>query len=127
LIETQSLDIIPQFVFPAPVIRTPFELFSSAPAAIQVVSIGGVNLPPSTTGSFTVPDAIVDQVGPMEVVIAGRGIPLGTQLTMRFYPEAADEITVTTTPLVGTVESSTATATVTLPRGFTSGFVEGNW
>ena len=56
-------------------LATPVGLFlplSSAQPSIMVTSIGGVAVPPSPTGSFTVPDVALNSNSPLTINIPGH-------------------------------------------------------
>lgn len=111
------------FSTPAAITRTPIELFAPSTDAIRVISIGGVPTPDEPTGTFASPDVILNSVGPVTLVLGASGIPLGTELEVEIYPEGFDPINTTSTPLAGTLESSTASVEVTLPRGYSRAFI----
>jgi hypothetical protein len=108
---------------------TPFGLFlpTSGVPAISVTTIGGVAVPQNPTGTFTVPDVTVNSASPLPVVIQASNVPVGTVATLTFFSENGPDLTVQSTPLTGSASSSTATATVTLPSGFSKGFVKVNY
>jgi hypothetical protein len=105
---------------------TPFGLFlsSSGIPAVSVVSVGGNPVATSPTGTFTVPDVTVNSNGPLSVAIQGANVPIGTVVTLVIFSENGPDQTIQSTPLAGTLASSTATASVTLPSGFSKGFVK---
>jgi hypothetical protein len=102
---------------------TPFGLFiQTAIPTIRVTKFGGIALPPSPTGTFTVPDVTINSSGPQTVEIQATNVPTGTVATLVMFSENGPDITVQSTPLAGSLATSTATATVTLPPGFSKGF-----
>lgn len=107
----------------------PFGLFlpSDPPPLVRVVSVGGVAVPSSATGSFEIPDVSISTGDPVEVEIEARSIPLGTVVQLHLLSETGSDQTVDSTPLTGSISSSTATATVTIPAGFSRGFVRATW
>jgi hypothetical protein len=107
---------------------SPFNLFlPSANPSVLVASIGGVPVNTSPTGSFTVPDVTVNSSSPLPVQIQAQNIPLGTTVTLFIFSENGPDQTLTSTGLAGTVANSTATASVTLPPGFSRGFAKATW
>ena len=76
------------------------------------------------TGTFTVPDVTVNANSPLAVAIQAANVPVGTVVTLVIFSENGPDQTIQSTPLAGTLTSSTATASVTLPSGFSKGFVE---
>jgi len=110
---------------------TPVNLFipavSSQPS-IMVTSIGGVAVSPNPTGSFTVPDVLVNSSSPLTVAIKASNIPLGTIPTIYFSTENyPDQKIAASAGLAGTVASSTTTATVTLNPGYSIGYIVATW
>jgi hypothetical protein len=103
---------------------TPFNTFLPAtPPAIRVTSVGGVPVTPLPTGSFQMPDVTINASGPVTVAISASNVPLGTIVNVQFYSENGPDLIVASTPLTGSLASSTATAQVTLPSGFSRAFV----
>ncbi len=105
---------------------TPFGLFLSTASlpAVRVVSVGGNPVATSPTGTFIVPDVTVNSNGPLAVAIQAANVPVGTVVTLVTFSENGPDQTIQSTPLAGTLASSTATASVTLPSGFSKGFVK---
>jgi hypothetical protein len=101
---------------------------SPAPSpTVKVVSVGGAAVPSSPTGTFDVPDAVISTGSPVQVGIEATNVPPGTVPKLHISSfEAADQL-IDCTPLVGTLQKSTATATVTFPAGFSRGFVRAKW
>jgi hypothetical protein len=113
-------------------LATPFNLFvpaSTAQPSIMVTSIGGIAVPASPTGSFTVPDVTVNSSSPLTVKIQASNIPVGTTATIYFDTESNPSQTIVSTPLVATSTAgvTTATASVTLKSGYSKGFVVATW
>jgi hypothetical protein len=113
-------------------LATPFNLFVPALTAqpsIMVTSIGGVAVPASPTGSFTVPDVSVNSSAPLTVKIQATNVPAGTTATLYFDTESNPSQTIVSTPLAATTTAgvTTATATVTLKSGYSKGFVVATW
>ena len=107
---------------------TPFNTFlPTAVPAVQVTSIGGIPVSTSPTGSFTTPDVTVNSSAPLLVQIRAQNVPLGTTVTLFIFSENGPDQTITSTGLAGTLASSTATAAVTLPSGFSRGYVKATW
>ncbi len=96
-------------------------------ASVRVVSIGGVQVPPSPTGSFLVPDTVINSAGPVTISIEARNIPLGTIVKLHILSETGADQTLNSSPLAGTFENSTASAQATLPSGFSRCFVRATW
>jgi hypothetical protein len=95
---------------------------------VRVASIAGQPVAATPSGSFIVPDAVIDTTDPVEVVIEASRIPLETTVLLGFINEnQSDPQAATSTPLEGTEETSTATVEVTFPPGFSRGWVRATW
>lgn len=107
---------------------TPSNLFlPSSPSSIRVTSLGGEPVLAHPSGSFDVPDVVIDTSSAVAVAIEARNIPLGTVAKVHFYSENGPDIIVDSTPLAGSPTLSTATASVTLPTGYSRGLVRASW
>jgi hypothetical protein len=87
---------------------------------LRIVSVAGVNAPSNPLGSLNGPTDILvptTQTNPVTVALAASNIPTGTVVTVKVTPENGAATTVQSTALAGTLASSTATASVTLPTG----------
>lgn len=98
-----------------------------SPSAVRIVQIDGQAVDVTPGGSILNPDIVLDNPSPVEVVIAASGIPIGTQLTLSIFSVELGEITGISTPLKGTLESSTATATIQFPPTISQMFVRATW
>ena len=66
--------------------------------------------------------------GGITIQIEATKIPVGTEVTLILNPENGDPVTVTSTPLAGTLDLSTASAgPVSFPFGFTRLIVTASW
>lgn len=112
-------------------LASPFGLYlptaSSTPSSIRAVGVNGVAVPPNPTGSFTIPDVTINQSTAVTVEIETHNIPLGTVAKVYFLSENGADQLIDSTPLTGTLSASTATVSVTLPPGFSRGFVQATW
>jgi hypothetical protein len=107
---------------------SPFALFlPTITPSVRVVSVDGKSVPSNPTGSFTMPDITINKSVAVLVNIAANNIPPGTVVKLYISSENASDQTVDSTPLAGTPTTSTATASVTLPPGFSRGFVRATW
>ena len=99
----------------------PFGLFlpPDPVPSVRVVSIDGRALKNS---EFT-----VDRSSGVSVVVEARHVPPGTVVELQFFPENGPVQTVSTTPLVGTMDLSRAVATVTLPKGSSHAVAKAVW
>lgn len=81
-------------------------------------SIGGVAVPPNPTGrgDVEIPNTVTN---PVTVNIAASGIPLGTVVKVILNQPYGENITADSSPLTGTTQSSTASASINIPIGST--------
>ncbi len=85
---------------------------------LTIASVGGVNAPVAPKGSFAAaPDIVVPTTtaNPVTVAMQASNIPISTVVSLTLTQENGDRTTVSSTPLAGSLATSTATATVTLP------------
>ena len=85
---------------------------------LKITAVGGVNAPVNPLGSFTTtPDITVPTTtaNPVTVALQANNIPVGTVVSLTLTQENGDRATVSSTALAGTLPSSTATASLTLP------------
>lgn len=85
---------------------------------LKIVSVGGVNAPAAPVGSFAAaPDIVVptSTANPVTVAIQANNIPTSTVVSLTLTQENGDRTTVSSTPLTGSLATSTATANITLP------------
>jgi hypothetical protein len=106
---------------------SPSNVFLPAFPTVRVVSVAGVPVNQSPTGSFQMPDVSINSASPVTVVIEARNIPVGTVVKLHLFSENGADQFVDTTPLAGTSQTSTATASVVFPTGFSRGFVRATW
>ena len=88
--------------------------------SIRIVSVAGIAPPNQPNGSLQGgPDIILpaNQANPVNVSLAASNIPLGTTLQVTLTPENGPRVVTQSTVLTGTLSSSTATASITLPDG----------
>ena len=88
-------------------------------AQLSVVSVAGVSVSASPTGLLATPDAVVSaqQGNPIAIVVQCTNIPLNTPITVSVTPMNGSPVSGTGYNTTGTQASSTATVTLTLPRG----------
>ncbi len=97
------------------------------PVSIQVINVGGVQVANPALGRFQNPDVVINTSAPVTVTIQTTGIPPGTVLNLNVYSEDGSTQTVQTTPLQGTLQSATATASITFPPDLSLGYVKATW
>lgn len=88
--------------------------------SIRIVSVAGIAPPTKPSGSLQGgPDIILpsNQSNPVNVALSASNIPLGTTLQVTLTPENGARVATQSTSLTGTLASSTATASVSLPDG----------
>lgn len=115
---------------PAPAYGSPYDAFvpdrDTHPwPKLYITEVGGVSID-KPKASFETTDATIDTDAAVDVVITAQGIPNGTEVTLYLLPENGSMSTATAT-LSGDESSATTTISVTLPAGYTRGFVTANW
>ncbi len=105
----------------------------SAPYALNLpangvssVSVTSVNGTAVNANPFTFPDVTVATSSPVSVVISATNIPPGTTGNLYIYSETAPDQILPFT-LAGTLASTTATVSVTVPPGGSRGFAKVTW
>jgi hypothetical protein len=85
--------------------------------SLMITSVAGVPAPASPGGSFSSPDIVLPAgtPNPMTITLAASNIPLGTTVTVTVKPLDGAASSATSTPLVGTLTASTATASLSIP------------
>jgi hypothetical protein len=108
---------------------TPYGLFlpTAGLPTIRIVSVGGNAVATSPTGTFIIPDVTVNSNGALAVAIQASNVPLGTIATLTIFSENGSDQTIQSTQLSGTLAAATATASVTLPSGFSKGFIKATY
>jgi hypothetical protein len=88
-------------------------------ANVVIQSIGGVVVSASPTGVLTTPDAIISaqQSNPVPVVVRCSNLPLNTLVTVTVKPANGAAVSAVGYNNTGTLASSTATISITMPRG----------
>jgi hypothetical protein len=79
------------------------------------------------TGSFTMPDVIINSVGAVPMMIEAHYIPPGTIVKLYLFSDNGLDQTIDSSPLAGTLAVSTTTASAVLPPGFSRGYVRATW
>ncbi len=90
----------------------------SALPSLAFTSIGGVAVPPNPVGAGDVvlPNTVTN---PVTVNLAASGIPVGTVVKVILNQPYGANITADSSPLSGTLQSSTASASIDIPPGAT--------
>jgi hypothetical protein len=89
------------------------------PPSVRVESIDGVLL---TGQKFT-----LSQPTSITIVVEARQIPVGTIINLQCFSENRQNQTAKTSPLIGTMEHSRATALVSFPKGASSCIASADW
>ncbi len=86
---------------------------------LTVTSVGGVPVSVSPTGVLSTPDAILSaqQNNPIPIIVTCANLPLNTQITVSVKPANGAAVSATGYNNTGTLSSSTATISITIPRG----------
>jgi hypothetical protein len=86
---------------------------------LTVTSVGGVPVSASPTGVLSTPDAVISaqQSSPMPVVVNCANLPLGTAITVTIKPMTGSSVSAVGSNNTGTLASSTATISISIPRG----------
>jgi hypothetical protein len=103
----------------ATVIAAPHPALPSDAPSLRITSVGGIAVGDTPTGSAFTPDVTfaAAPMGPVAVNLAASNIPLGTQVSLRASPLVGATTTATSSALAGSVENSTANASLTIPAG----------
>ena len=87
--------------------------------SLAIQSVGGVTAPANPTASPTAPDVVVPGAhqNPVPIVVRCVNIPLNTDIIVEVKPANGPTIRTVGVNSAGTQASSTATVSVTMPRG----------
>jgi hypothetical protein len=90
---------------------------------LTVTSVGGVPVSASPTGVLSTPDAVLSaqQNNPIPIVVSCANLPLHSLITVSVRPANGTAVSATGYNDSGTLSSSTATISITIPRG--GGFI----
>jgi len=95
---------------------------------LRVARIGGIALPSNPTGSFAVPDVVINTPLPVSVDIEARNIPLGTAVTLFIFSESGPDLIVDAPGVVlGGGGLLTTSVNVTFPTGYSRGFAKAKY
>jgi hypothetical protein len=118
--DLSSLSLILLSTSPRVTMATPGVVIPANAPSIRIVSVAGIAPPNQPNGSLQGgPDIILpaNQSNPVSVSLAASNIPLGSTLQVTLTPESGERTNTQSTALTGTLASSTATASVSLPDG----------
>ena len=88
-------------------------------------SIDGKPVAPNPTGSFEMPDVAINKATPVVVQIKARNVPTNATVNLHIISENTPDQTIPATQVTGS--PTDWTASVTLPPGFSRGFVRAKW
>lgn len=95
--------------------------------SLAITQIGGQAVPVNPTGSGDI-SLPLTQANPVQVDIAARYIPPGTALKVVLTPSySGDVVSVNASPLAGTLENSTASASINIPYGASTLLVQASY
>jgi hypothetical protein len=101
-----------------------FVSFPTAPVpsnqpVLRITSINGASTPTTPSASLTAPDVTFPSAinTPVTLTVEASNVPTGTVVNIRVVPAVGSPSNTATGPLDGSVASSNASATVTLPPG----------
>jgi len=107
---------------------TPGIIFpTAANPIVRVVRVNGVSVPANPFGSFNPADLQINANSDVTIEIEASNIPLGTMVDLTIWSESNGSVTLQSTPLAGTFENSTATATYNFPHGFAWVSTQASW
>jgi hypothetical protein len=100
-------------------ISFPTEPIPGLSPTLRITSINGTSAPTAPLASMVSPDITFPSAieAPVTLEVAASNVPLGTTVNIKVVPATGQPTTATTSGLSGTVATSTAQATVTLPPG----------
>jgi hypothetical protein len=108
---------------------SPFATFvpTNPPPSVTVVSVNSTKITQPPTGSLATPDVTIDTSSSVALTVQASYIPVGTIITLNIFSDNNTQQAVKTTALVGSLASSTATANVTFPSGYSLNYVKATW
>ena len=103
--------------------RRYFQLSTVGVPIVRIATIDGDQISPNLDGTLSMPTATVTSQGLVDVGIVARNVEPGTVVSITFVSPFALVVTVETTPLFGTFESSTASAMMTIPGSLSQAII----
>ncbi len=101
---------------------------STPPGALKVTGlVAGSMTVPINANPFSFPDAIINSSSAVTVNVQAQFIPLGIVPQIIVTSENGTTQTVNCTPLQGTFQQSTCSASILFPTGGSRGFVKATW
>jgi hypothetical protein len=110
-------------------IGKPFKLFlpPDPPASVSIVSIDGNSVITASGNADAAAPLIARTRGPVQLVLAGQSITPGTVVEIHVFSADGSDQVVSSSPLQGTFESSTAMASINICPGVNHAFVKATW
>jgi hypothetical protein len=105
----------------------PILLPSSGSPVIRIASVDNLPVPSTPRGIFTPADITINKPLPVAIAIEGKNIPIDTKVTITVLNETEGPIVIESSPLAGTMDSSTATVDLKFPTGFSQIFTYAKW
>ena len=86
---------------------------------LSIASVAGAAVSATPTGQLVTPDAIISgqQANPIPIVVSCANLPLNTLITVTVTPANGSSVSAVGYNTSGTLASSTATVSLTMPRG----------
>lgn len=109
---------------------SPIETYLPPPgqnSSLRIVSVGGIAVKENPTGSFDIPDVIINTEAAVPIVIETSNVPAGTIVSMWLYSETAPAVKLDFPPLTGAGSTRRATLTTKIPYGFSRGMVRASF
>jgi len=101
------------------VLAAPQPAIPSGIPTLRITSVGGIAVGQNPTGSISTPDVTFQTApsGPVTVNLAASNIPTGTVVNVRANPLIGTATAADSSALTGSAQSSTASASLTIPAG----------
>ncbi len=107
--------------------RPSYVFIPSELVPIKITKVGGQAVPANARAMFDPADIVINNSGNTIIEIEARNIPLATVVELSLVSETGEVVNVDSTPLAGTLATSTATASITVPFGFSRFYVQATW
>lgn len=113
---------------PTAIYGVPYQvILPDNPPQVRVIELNGIPVPHYPTGSGNQPDVTIDTTGAVTMTVQANNVPVGSVVQLYIYSETSTDQIINSSPLVGTVMTSTATITATIPVGPSRMFVRSDW
>jgi hypothetical protein len=101
----------------ASIVNTPNASTLANAPSLRITTIAGITTPTSPGGIISRPDVVlpISTTNPVSITITGAQIPLGTTVLVSVRGQAGSATSVTSPGLSGTLESSSANVSLTVP------------